>query len=429
MAAAAAATVQKLTAAPADIPAAPALSGPVVEALRVPAITLHAFCETPELTSAMQSAVADRRMSRTHATVHAGGVDAALALYRKTATPDLILFESQAAADRLFVQLDALAEVCGTATKVVMIGHSNDIELFRGLLARGLSEYLVAPVDPMKIVSAISTLYQTAGAAKLGRSFAFVAAQGGAGSSSIAQNVAASLARIYEANVILADLDLPFGSASLGFNLERGQGIADALKDANRLDDGLFERLLSRCGDHLSLLTAPAHLEACYDHSEAAFERVLDLARSTVPFVVLDVPHVWTAWSRKTLLAADEIIVTAQPDLVGLRNAKNLIELLRKARPNDVPPRLVLNQVGVPKRTEVKPAQFIKALDLEPLACVAFEPATFSAAANAGRMIVDTATRSPAARQFAQIAQTISGRTGGRDERTRRFALKRLWGG
>jgi len=121
------AAMQKSMAAPTDIPAAPAPPGPVVEALRVPAITLHAFCETPELTAAMQSAVADRRMSRTHATVHPGGIDAALALYRKTATPDLILFESQAAADQLYVQLDALAEVCGTATKVVVIGHSNDI--------------------------------------------------------------------------------------------------------------------------------------------------------------------------------------------------------------------------------------------------------------------------------------------------------------
>jgi len=368
-------------------------------------------------------------MSRTHGTVHPGGIDAALALYRKTATPDLILFESQAAADQLYGQLDAMAEVCGTATKVVVIGHSNDIELFRGLLARGLSEYLVAPVEPMKIVSAISVLYQTAGATKLGRSFAFVGAQGGAGSSSIARNVAASLARIYESKVILADLDLPFGSASLGFNVDRGQGIAEALKDANRLDEGLFERLLSHCGDHFSLLAAPAHLDACYDLSEAAFERVLDLARSTVPFVVLDVPHVWTAWSRKTLLAADEIVITAVPDLVGLRNAKNLVELLRKARPNDLPPKLILNQVGVPKRAEVKPAQFAKALDLEPVACVAFEAATFSAAANAGRMIVDAAPRSPATRQFTHVAQNISGRTTGRVERAGRFAFKRLWGG
>src|SRR5205085_9987765 len=98
-------------------------------------------------------------------------------------------------------------------------------------------------------------------------------------------------------------------SAALGFNLERGQGIAEALHDAARLDAGLFERLLSPCGDHLSALTAPASLDTCYDHAEGAFERVLDLARSSVPFVVLDVPHVWTSWAKKTLLAADEIII------------------------------------------------------------------------------------------------------------------------
>jgi pilus assembly protein CpaE len=400
-----------------------------VEALRVPAITLHAFCETPDLSSAMNAAVTDRRMSLTHATVQPGGIDAALELYRTTATPDLILFESQAPAAQLYVQLDALAELCSTSTKVVVIGHSNDIELFRGLIARGLSEYLVAPIGPMAIVSAISALYHVAGSAKLGRTIAFLGARGGVGSSSIAQNVAASMARIYGSNVILADLDLPFGSASLGFNVERGQGIGEALGDAARLDDGLFERLLSRCGDHLSLLTAPASLESCYDLSEASFDRVLDLARSHAPFVVLDVPHVWTSWARKTLLAADEIIVTAMPDLVGLRNTKNLIEILRKARPNDGPPRLVLNQVGVPKRSEIKPAQFTKALDLEPLACIAFDPSTFSAAANDGRMIVDAAARSPAARHFAHIAGKISGRTNGRDPRTRRFAFKRLWGG
>lgn len=401
---------------------------PVVEMLRLPAITLHAFCETPEMTTAMETAVADRRMSPTHATVQQGGIETALEVYRKTATPDLVLFESHADAAQLYAQLDALAEVCGVATKVMVIGHSNDIELFRGLLARGLSEYLVAPVDPMSLIAAMSRLYHVAGAAKIGRSFAFVGARGGVGSSTIAQNVASSLARLYGSDVILADLDLPFGSASLGFNLERGQGIADALQDAGRLDDGLFERLLSPCGDHLSALTAPASLDRCYDQAEGAFERVLDLARSNVPFVVLDVPHVWTSWAKKTLLAADEIIITAAPDLVGLRNAKNLLAILQQARPNDQPPKLVLNQVGVPKRAEIKPTQFAKALDLEPIACVAFEPAAFSAAANSGRMIVDLAARSPAARHFTQIAAKISGRAIVRDRQAGRFSFKRLWG-
>lgn len=419
---------------PATLPSVPPLAEPakgrVVEMLPVPAITLHAFCETPEMTAAMQTAVADRRMSRTHATVQPGGIDAALDLYRKTATPDLVLFESHAEAAQLYVQLDALADVCGTNTKVMVIGHANDIVLFRGLLARGLSEYLVAPVEPMAIIAAISRLYHAAGAAKLGRTIAFVGARGGVGSSTMAQNVAASMARIYGSNVILADLDLPFGSAGLGFNLERGQGIAEALHDASRLDEGLFAKLLSPCGDHLSVLTAPASLETCCDQAEGAFERVLDLARSNVPFVVLDIPHIWASWVKKTLLGADEIVITASPDLVGLRNTKNLLAILQQARPNDVPPKLALNQVGVPKRSEIKPAQFAKALNMDPLACVAFDASTFSAAANAGRMVADVAARSPAARDFAHIAEKISGRVAGRrDDRARRFAFKRLWGG
>ena len=81
-------------------------AGRVVEMLRVPAITLHAFCETPEIMAAMQTAGADRRMSRTHASVQPGGLAAALKLYRKNATPDLVLFESHAGAGELFVQLD-----------------------------------------------------------------------------------------------------------------------------------------------------------------------------------------------------------------------------------------------------------------------------------------------------------------------------------
>jgi pilus assembly protein CpaE len=408
-------------------PSLPEASGNIVEMLRVPAITLHAFCDTAETATALEAAAADRRMSRAHTTVQPGGIAAALEMYGKITTPDLVLFESRAGAAELFGQLDALANVCSARTKVVVIGHANDIELYRGVLTRGVSEYIVAPVDPISVIAAVSRLYHVAGNAKLGRTFAFVGARGGVGSSTVAHNVAASMARLYSSDVILADLDLSFGSAGLAFNLDHGQGVAQALQDTARLDDGLFERLLNKCGEHLSVLTAPASLEACSDLTESAFEHLIDIARSSVPFVVLDMPHVWTAWAKKTLLSAEEIVVTAAPDLVGLRNAKNLVAALQRARPNDGPPRLVLNQMGVPKRAEIKPGQFAKALGLEPAACIAFEPSTFSAAANDGRMVVDTAVRSPASRHFAQIARAIAGRPGGRDVQTGRFGLKRLW--
>src|SRR5450432_2454922 len=96
-------------------PLAENIASSVVEMLRVPAITCHAFCETPETTAAMEAAAADRRMSHAHATVQPGGIAAALELYRRTPTPDLVMFESHATDADLFVQLDALANVCSAS--------------------------------------------------------------------------------------------------------------------------------------------------------------------------------------------------------------------------------------------------------------------------------------------------------------------------
>ena len=48
------------------------------------------------------------------------------------------------------------------------------------------------------------------------------------------------------------------------------------------------------------------------------------------------------------LLTADDVVITASPDLASLRNAKNMVDLIRQSRPNDAPPRVVLNRVGVP---------------------------------------------------------------------------------
>jgi pilus assembly protein CpaE len=398
----------------------------VGEMPRIPQITLHAFCETPEMADTLAKVGSDRRMSRVRAKVHPGGVAAALDMYRQTASPNLIVLESRAAAGDLRAQLDALADVCVSGTKVIVIGYANDVVLYRELLARGVSEYMVAPVEPLAIISVIARLYQESGARKLGRTLAFIGAKGGAGSSTIAQNVASMVGRTYGCDVILADLDLPFGSASLGLNLSPTQGMAQALQYVDRLDQALLERLLTKSEDHLSVLTAPASLESSYDLEESTFERMLDIAQSNVPFVVLDIPHVWTSWTKKTLLAADEVVIAAIPDLVSLRNAKNLVEQLKRARPNDAPPKVVLNQVGMPKRLEIKPDKFAAALQIEPIACIPFDPSSFSAAANNGQMIADVAARSAACMSLAKTAEAITGRRNAASSRNASSAFRRL---
>ena len=376
----------------------------------VPRISIQAFCAAADTAAAMQTAGDDRRMTKAHLKIQMGGIKAAIEAYRTSATPNVIVIEAEGRGEELLNGLDTLSDVCDAGTRVIVIGHLNDVVLYREMVRRGVSDYLIAPVGTIDLIRAVSGLFYAADAKPVGRTLAVVGAKGGVGASTIAHNVAFAIARDVNLDAVVADLDLPFGTAGLDFNQDPPQGIADAVMSPDRIDTAFIDRLLSKCTDHLSLLAAPATLDKVYDFGAEAFDSTLDVLRSTVPCIVLDVPHLWTGWSKRTLIGADEILIVAAPDLANLRNTKNLVDLLRAARPNDSRPAYLLNQVGVPKRPEIKPADFAKALEFEPIATIPFEPQVFGTAANNGQMIAEVSSGHRAAETFRSLAQALTGR-------------------
>ena len=123
----------------------------------------------------------------------------------------------------------------------------------------------MAPLNPLQLIETISGLYVNPDAPPIGRVVAFVGARGGAGASTIAHNVAWYIAEGLKIDTAIVDFDLPFGTAGLNFNEDPGQGVADALAAPERLDDVLLDRLLIKCGEHLSLFAAPALLDREYE--------------------------------------------------------------------------------------------------------------------------------------------------------------------
>lgn len=376
----------------------------------IPRIAIQAFCETPELAVVLEEAGADRRMSRAHLKVQMGGMPAAVEFYGSAPTPNLVVVESKGKAQDILTHLDGLAEVCDPGTKVLVIGHINDVILYRELIKRGVSEYIVAPLGMFDILNAIGELYHNPDAAPLGKTIAFIGAKGGCGSSTVAHNVAWSIGKSFGTDVAIADLDLAWGTAGLDFNQDPTQGVLDALNAPDRLDEMFLDRLLSKCSQHLSLLAAPAMLDRPYDFEELDFDNLIEVALSGVPVVVLDLPHQWSGWVRRLLREADEVVIVASPDLANLRNAKNLVDVLRAGRPNDAPPRLVFNMAGVPKRPEIKPEEFAKALDLPISAVIPFDAATFGNAANKGLMIGEMDAKHPTAELFRGLGAQVTGR-------------------
>ena len=377
----------------------------------VPRISIHAFCEFPDTGAALQRASGDRRLSKAHLQVQLGGIDAAVSHYHGQITPNLLVVETKLHGEEALLELDRLAEVCDPATKVVVVGRSNDVELYRELMRRGASEYLVAPLSPLQLIEVVSGLYLDPGAAPIGRVVAVVGARGGSGSSTLAHNIGWCIAEEMHINTTIVDMDLAFGTVGLDFNDEASQGVCDALSSPERLDDVLLDRLLIKRGEHLSLFTAPALLDRDYETSPDAFETVIDSVRQTIPCVILDLPHGWQPWIKAALLAADEVVIVVTPDLTSLRNAKNIIDLVKGARPNDTPPRLVINQVGVPKRPEIPAKDFAETMGLDPSAIIAFDPAMFGQAANNGQMVMEVAPKAPVTEALRQLCRAITGRT------------------
>jgi pilus assembly protein CpaE len=378
----------------------------------VPRIAIQAFCETPDVAAVIEAAAADRRMNKAHLKVQMGGASAAVELYRSAPTPNVIVLEFAAGdGPQLVSALEQLSESCDAGTKVVIVGHMNDIGLYRELIRRGVSDYLITPMDTLRFISAISELYNAPGAEPVGRTIAVTGLKGGVGASTVAHNIAWGVARTLNISTVIADMDLGFGTAGLDFNQDPPQGIAEAVFSPDRLDSNFLDRLLSKCSETLSLLAAPATLDRLYDFQETSFDAVVDIMRTSTPCIVLDVPHVWTAWSRRMLIGADDIVLVAAPDLANLRNAKSMMDVLRASRPNDRRPRLVINMAGMPKRPEISIQDFAKAIDCQPDAVIPFDPGLFGTAANNGQMIAEVQPNGKINEAFLDLARMLAGRT------------------
>ena len=382
-----------------------------IEAVRpLPRISVHAFCESEAMLRTMERCGQDRRMAKVSLRISSASITAAANMFASAPTPNLLIIETSTEPRGIMEELAPLAEVCDPSTKVIVVGRYNDIPLYRDLIRNGISEYMVGPVGMAEVLNAMAAIFIDPDAEPLGRTIAFIGAKGGSGSSTIAHNCAFDISSLFQTEVILADLDLPYGTANIDFDQDPPQGISEAIYAPDRLDEVFLDRLLTKCSERLSLLAAPSMLDRAYDLERGALQPIVEVLQRSAPVTVLDVPHAWSEWTRALLSEVDELVITAVPDLASLRNTKNMLDALKKLRPNDKPPHLILNQVGLPKRPEIAPDDFCEPLGVQPVAVIPFDAQLFGTAANSGRMIAEMDRKSPTAETFSQIAHLVTGR-------------------
>ena len=373
----------------------------------LPQISIHAFCDRQETAAVINETTRDWRMKRTNVKIYMGGLASAIEFYHKENTPGLILIESGMRGQELFAQLEQLASVCDAGTKVVMIGAANDIKLYRQLIDKGISDYLVPPFHPLNLIRSLGELYADPDKPFTGRVAAFFGTKGGVGSSTIAHNIAWCLSELIQQETALVDLDASWGTTGLDFAYDASQGLEEALAEPDRLDETLLDRIMIRHTAKLSILPTSGSLNQKPNLDPEAYEAVVDGVRSISPLAILDMPHQWMDWTTNILTNVDDVVVTATPDLASLRNTKNLIDFLKAQRPNDVDPILILNKTGMSKTGEISVKDFAAAVGLEPALVLGFDPDSYLEAANDGKMLTDVKAAAQAVNGLNYIARRL----------------------
>lgn len=340
-----------------------------------------------------------------------GGAIEAVEILSRMPTPRLIVLDLSDSVDPL-LDVTQMANVCEQETRVVALGRTNDIGLFRELIDVGVDDYLLKPVSPEILASAIDRLAKPAvaadGAERAGRLIAVIGARGGAGTTSIAVNTAWLIANEQGRRVALVDFDLHFGTAALTLDLEPGRGFADALDNPERIDGLFMERTMARAGDNLFVLAADHALDRDCALGGPAVDLLLGRLRADFDCVVVDLPRRVALDVPGIVGAADAVVIASDLTLAGMRDALRLADFA-KARKADADVRLVVNRVGQYRKAEMSVADFERSVEARVALALPFEPAPTAKSARLGRPLAAVAPKCRFVIGLRRLGRELSG--------------------
>ncbi|MCP3401752.1 pilus assembly protein CpaE [Bradyrhizobium sp. CCGB20] len=269
--------------------------------------------------------------------------------------------------DNPFAELQRLAGVCPPDVRVALVGEDREITFYRELMELGLTEYLPKPLTRDMVLDQLrpKLLGDAAPgpADRGGHVVSICGAQGGAGATSIAINLALQLAETTKAKVALLDLHLQGGETAVMLGVRPGPGLRIALENPMRADTLFLERAAIEVNERVSLISADEELDAQLDITEAGVRHVLGLLRQRFNYIVVDVPVPFPPSMHPVISLSRHALVLLEAEVTGLRNA----HALRMAVTNIAGQDRVFTLLNRANRAGGLPrATIVKALGAEP---------------------------------------------------------------
>jgi len=334
-----------------------------------------------------QRLAADWRFARVNLDVAREGIDGAIARYTQTASPELIIVETNDISDAFIVQLGQLAGVCAEGTDAVIIGPKNDVHLYRSLVEMGIKDYLVRPVSEEDMVKVIArTLVEKRGLSG-SRLITVIGSKGGVGTTTVAQMVAWNVAEVLKQKTMLLDLAGSAGTMGIAFGLEGLAPLAEAVRLGGVGSDDDLKRIIQSASEQLSLLVCGGEPMLMDPPDADSAETLVNRLMQKYPIVVIDLSHAPVAVQKRLLARSAEIVVVTTPILSALRNARTLLGEIKTMKMHMKDVDLVLNMQGMATAEEVPVKDIKSALGIDPATTIVYQPKVFVASETAGKHV------------------------------------------
>ena len=277
--------------------------------------------------------------------------------------PDIVFVDAQDP-DRMLVTI-SLAQEALPNSWILVTSDDDDSNLILSTVRAGAREFLINPVSPADLSDAVERYFiemrRQGVAVERGKIYSITSTKGGAGSTSLAVNLAAAISGLPETKVALVDLDRPFGDTSTYLNLAAKFTVADALSADSRLDSVLLESYMSR-SNGFDVLPAPQEFQTGDVPDLKAIQKTLEVFAATYTHTLVDLPaacnyHELNLFSEQS----QEFIVVLTPELTAVSRTHRLLRVLERCGGIDTV-RLVLNRAT--KNDEITKREIEKTLEM-----------------------------------------------------------------
>ena len=312
---------------------------------------------------------------------------------------------------------------------VMATGPDGSADLVIRAVRAGAVEFLRRPISQDDLTAAIEKVRRLRkGSAPadptVGRVVSVYALKGGLGSTTLATNLAVSLAQSEPDAVIAVDLDLRQGGVSTLLNLRSQYSVLDAFAQSERLDESFLRGLLARHASGLQVLSAPSQVERSRFTPEQVREG-LGVIRSHFAHVVIDLPHDLDPGTIAALEESNDVLYLVGLNVPAVRAAAAGLTALRQLGLDNRKLRVVLSRADSDEEVSLRQAR--EALGAPVFWRIPNDYPTVLSSINQGTPLVLSSPRTEIARNLKELSGKLRhGIEAGRKEREAPSFLRRV---